>query len=79
MFRPDPAQAVRLSEIIENLTARLTEANQQAWLGEVEGLEASLAAATQKLAAMQRAADRKTLPVELVAKPTAPGSVREVR
>ena len=69
MLRPDPAQRGRLGEIIENLKARLTEAHQQGWLGEIEGVEASLAAANQKLAAVQRAGDRKTMPVELVTKP----------
>jgi hypothetical protein len=56
MLRPDPAQAGRLSEIIENLGARLAEAHQQGWLGEVDGLEVGLAAAKQKLAGMRRPA-----------------------
>jgi hypothetical protein len=70
LLRPDPAQIHRLQEILENLHARLAEARAQSWLGEVEGLQITIAAAEQKLAAMQRAVDRKPLAVELVAKPS---------
>ena len=56
MLRPDPKQVGRLTEIIENLEARLVEAQDRGWLGEVEGLEASLGAAFQKLTSMHRAA-----------------------
>ena len=69
MLRPDPAQAGRLSQIIENLTARLTEAHEHGWLGEVDGLEVSLAAAGDKLAAMHRSARGGRVNVELVPKP----------
>jgi len=48
MLRSDPKQLGRLTEIIENLDARLAEACDRGWLGEVEGLEASLGAAHQK-------------------------------
>lgn len=54
MLRPDPAQQDRLAEIIGNLHDRLTEARDRGWHGETEGLEASLAGAEQKLAAMRR-------------------------
>jgi hypothetical protein len=54
MLRPDPAQQHRLVEIIANLHERLTEARERGWFGEIEGLEASLAGAEQKLAAMRR-------------------------
>jgi integrase len=54
MLRPDPKQLGRLTEIIDNLDARLAEAHERGWLGEVEGLEASHAAALQKLEAMRR-------------------------
>jgi len=54
MLRPDPNQLGRLVEIVENLNARLTEAHNRGWLGEVEGLVASLAGAEQKLAMMRR-------------------------
>ncbi|MHB2021096.1 MAG: tyrosine-type recombinase/integrase, partial [Candidatus Xenobia bacterium] len=53
MLRPDPHQMPRLTEIRDNLHARLAESRQQGWLGEVDGLEASIAAAEQKLAAMR--------------------------
>lgn len=65
VLRPDPRQAGRLAEVIENLMARLAEANVQGWLGEVEGLEASLTAARQKFAAMERSAGLGSAPVVL--------------
>jgi hypothetical protein len=37
--------AQRLSEIRDNLTARIREAEHEGWLGEAEGLRVSLAAA----------------------------------
>lgn len=37
VLRPDPTQSRRLTEIIDNLTARLAEAHLQGWLGEVDG------------------------------------------
>lgn len=40
----------RLADIRYNLTARITEAEREGWLGEVEGLQVSLAGATTKLA-----------------------------
>jgi hypothetical protein len=56
LLRPDPAQRHRLIEIRDNLVARIEEAKRQGWLGEVEGLQVSLAAAKQKLEQMERAA-----------------------
>jgi integrase len=50
MLWPDPAQRDRLAEIRDNLTARIAEAEHKGWLGEVEGLQISLAGATEKLA-----------------------------
>ncbi len=50
MLRPDPAQRPRLVEIIDNLNARIAEAEREGWLGEVEGLQVSLADAKAKLA-----------------------------
>jgi integrase len=64
LLRPDPAQLDRLVEILDNLKARLAEAHQQGWLGDVEGLETTIAGAEQKLAAMRRAATPATGPVE---------------
>ena len=64
MLWPDPSQRHRLIEIRDNLVARIAEARQQGWLGEVEGLEVSLAGAQEKLAQMQsKAVDN--VPVEL--------------
>jgi hypothetical protein len=56
MLRPDPTQQQRLEEIIASLGERLAEADKRGWLGEVEGLQTSLAAAEQKLAQMRRTA-----------------------
>jgi len=58
LLRPDPAQRARLEEIRDNLTARIAEAEQHGWLGEIAGLQASLAAAEQKLEAMSQLAAR---------------------
>lgn len=58
LLRPDPAQMPRLQEIRDNLTARITEARREGWLGEIAGLEATLGAAEQKLQTMRQIADR---------------------
>jgi hypothetical protein len=50
LLRPDPAQRARLTEIRDNLLARIDEARREHWLGEVDGLQISLAGARQKLA-----------------------------
>jgi Phage integrase family len=55
-LRPDPAQMPRLQQIRANLLDRLREAEEQGWLGEVDAIQASLAAAEQKLAAMRQLA-----------------------
>ncbi|QCX82648.1 Phage integrase family protein (plasmid) [Streptomyces sp. YIM 121038] len=60
VLRPDPEQGPRLEEIHANLLDRLQEAKEQGWLGEVTAIEASLAAAEQKLAAMRDLAARHT-------------------
>ncbi len=54
LLRPDPTQLDRLVEIITNLKERITEARDQGWLGEVEGLQISLTGAQHKLAQMQQ-------------------------
>jgi hypothetical protein len=54
MLWPDPAQRPRLADIHDNLTARIAEAEREGWLGEVEGLQVSLAGATAKLAQIDR-------------------------
>ncbi|MFD5889701.1 hypothetical protein ACFWHQ_27490 [Streptomyces sp. NPDC060334] len=50
----------RLEEIRANLVDRLQEAKEQGWLGEVAAIEASLAAAEQKLTAMRDVSARHT-------------------
>ncbi|MFB6987656.1 MULTISPECIES: hypothetical protein [unclassified Streptomyces] len=54
MLWPDPAQHDRLVEIRDNLLARIVEAEREGWLGEVEGLQASLSGAQEKLAQLGR-------------------------
>jgi hypothetical protein len=49
MHWPDPAQQQRIIEIRDNLIARITEAEREGWLGEVEGLRISLAGTNDKL------------------------------
>lgn len=44
----------RLMEIVDNLRARIDEAQHRDWLGEVYGLGASLEAAEAKLASLDR-------------------------
>jgi hypothetical protein len=50
MHWPDPAQRPRLAEIRDNLIVRIAEAEREGWLGEVEGLQITLAGADDKLA-----------------------------
>ena len=61
LLRPDPAQRHRLEEIRANLLDRIAEAECEGWLGEVEGLQVSLAGADDKLtqitASLRRTAD----------------------
>ena len=54
MHWPDPAQQHRIVEIRDNLVARIDEAKREGWLGEVEGLQISLAGANDKLAQINR-------------------------
>ena len=65
MLWPDPAQRDRLAEIRDNLTARIAEAQQKGWLGEVEGLQVSLAGAEDKLAQITATLQRKADAVQL--------------
>jgi hypothetical protein len=48
---PTPPSA---TEIRDNLTARISEAEREGWLGEIEGLKISLAGADDKLAQIER-------------------------
>jgi len=58
LLRPDPAQRDRLVDICDNLVARIDEAQREGWLGEVDGLKVSLAAARNKLAQLTELASR---------------------
>lgn len=58
-LRLDRTARPRLVEIIANLKDRIQEAKLNGWLGEVEGLESSLAAATNKLLGLDRMRDRE--------------------
>ncbi len=68
---PDPTQPPRLVEIRDNLAARIAEAEREGWLGEVEGLQVSLAAAEDKLAQIDQLS--RTAPVAL-GNPTLPAN-----
>ena len=63
MLRPDPDQHERLQEIIVSLEERIAEAVERGWLGEVDGLRTSLAAAEQKLIQMQRTSTNLGMPI----------------
>ncbi|MEU7458248.1 tyrosine-type recombinase/integrase [Streptosporangium roseum] len=54
MLQVDPRERPRLMEIVDNLRARIDEAQKRGWLGEVHGLGASLEAAKAKLASLDR-------------------------
>jgi hypothetical protein len=54
MLWPDPDQRDRLIEIRDNLVARIAEAQREGWLGEVEGLQISLAGAEGKLTQIEQ-------------------------
>ncbi|MET9885502.1 hypothetical protein ABZZ20_20675 [Streptomyces sp. NPDC006430] len=47
-----------MEEIRDNLIARITEAEREGWLGEVEGLRISLAGAEDKLAQIDQRGSR---------------------
>jgi hypothetical protein len=60
LLRPDPASRSRLEEIRDNLLARIEEARREGWLGEVDGLQVSLAGARQKLAQIDELTSRRS-------------------
>jgi hypothetical protein len=64
-FRPDPTQRARLADIRDNLIARIAEAEREGWLGEVEGLQVSLAGAQDKLVQLDAEAARRSNAVSL--------------
>jgi hypothetical protein len=55
-----PTQHDRLVEIRDNLIDRIAEAEREGWLGEVEGLQVSLAGAQDKLAQLDRRTRNRT-------------------
>jgi hypothetical protein len=66
LLRPDPAQRHRLVDVRDNLIARIDEARREGWLGELEGLQISLAGARTKLAQLdQMTIPSPTKPVDL--------------
>jgi Phage integrase family len=65
LLRADPAQRPRLLGIRDNLIARISEARQQGWAGEAEGLEISLAAANAKLTQLDGLTARRNTAVSL--------------
>jgi hypothetical protein len=65
MLKPEPAQQPRLKEIHDNLEARITEAKREGWLGEIEGLQVSLAGAKNKLAQLDTTTQHRTKNTEL--------------
>jgi len=64
LLRPDPAQRARLIQIHDNLVDRIAEAHLEGWLGEVDGLNVSLAAVRNKLAQLDNHTTRRP-PVQI--------------
>ncbi len=64
LLRPDPHQRPRLIEIGRNLQDRIAEAQRNRWLGEIEGLKVSLAAAGAKLAQLDGLVARRQAAAE---------------
>ncbi|WP_329492956.1 site-specific integrase [Kitasatospora herbaricolor] len=60
-----PGELARLEEIRENLNSRIIEAENEGWIGEVEGLSVSLAAAEEKIAQINRSQELKSSSVFL--------------
>jgi integrase len=58
LLRPDPTQRPRIIEIRRNLGGRIVEAQRNGWLGEVDGLKVSLAAADAKITQLDGLAAR---------------------
>jgi integrase len=77
MLWPDPAQRPRIAEIRDSLTARITEAEHEGWLGEIEGLKISLAGANDKLAQIDHHGSRQLVNLGFPA-PRHPGNQKPV-
>ena len=60
-----PSSAPRLEEIRVNLHDRIAEAEREGWLGEIEGLQVSLAGAEDKLAQIDTSLQRQDQAVRL--------------
>lgn len=71
MLWPDPDQRPRLIDIRDNLTARISEAEREGWLGEIEGLQVSLAGATEKITQIDQRSGSKPTTVAALGIPTA--------
>ena len=65
LLRIDPAQRPRLILIRDSLAARVTEATAQGWLGELEGLQVSLATVTEKLQSLDARIARQSAVTDL--------------
>jgi hypothetical protein len=72
MHWPDPAQRPRIAEIRSNLIARIAEAEREGWLGEVESLKISLAAADDKLAQVDQRSCRQPVDPPRSSHPSTP-------
>ncbi len=79
MLWPDPDQRHRLIDIRDNLTARIAEAQREGWLGEIEGLEVSLAGATEKITQIDQRSDTPRSSVVVLGNPTARTQVTKRR
>jgi hypothetical protein len=64
LLRVDPTEKHRMVEIRDNMIARIAEANEHGWLGDVEQLDITLTAANGKLAQLEERA-RKAATVNL--------------
>lgn len=60
-----PSELGRLEEIRDNLIDRIGEAEREGWLGEVDGLQVSLAAAKEKIAQIAAQQERQSVVVHL--------------
>ncbi len=65
LLRIDPAQRPRLILIRDSLAARITEARQHGWLGELEGIQVSLATVREKLQALDARTARQAAVTDL--------------
>ncbi|MGH3275587.1 MAG: hypothetical protein ACRDNZ_14850 [Streptosporangiaceae bacterium] len=65
MLRVDPGQGQCLGGIIANLRDRIAEARDSGWLGELEGLQVSLGAATAEMASVARAGRARPVAADL--------------